>query len=105
MSLKIANNFQPVLGEHFYILDNVSFNPAQTTTGSFTNGNTVTDDRGNAYIIFFGDTDPNNPGGLAARDIGLLTVSVVPEPGAWALLGLGALMLVGFKHHRRRAPR
>ncbi len=100
LSIAIVNNFQPMLGSHFYILDNTSLDPTKTTTGAFSNGGTVTDNRGNVYAIIFGDTDPNKPSGLAGRDIGLVAVSIVPEPTTCALCLTGLISLASM---RRRA--
>ena len=90
-------------GETFYIFDLTS--TAGKVNGTFENagtGGTFTDAAGDVYAINYAATDPADGDGVA-NDVSL-TVLGVPEPGTWAMLGLGlATMMMGRAAARRRA--
>jgi hypothetical protein len=96
-----VNNFTPMLGDTFYILDNTSSDPTKPTIGLFSDGATVTDNFGNVYAINYFASDPNNTTGILGRDISLTFVGV-PEPSSWILLGSGAGVLLFLRCLRRR---
>ncbi len=88
LTLTLAPGTKLAVGETFYVFNLT--NTAGTVTGTFENANpdgTYTDSAGDVYTINYAATDPAD-GDAAMNDVSL-TVFSVPEPGTWAMLGLG----------------
>ncbi len=88
LTLTLAPGTKLAVGETFYVFNLTS--TAGTVTGTFENANpdgTYTDSAGDVYTINYAATDPAD-GDAAMNDVSL-TVLSVPEPGTWAMLGLG----------------
>jgi len=88
LNLGVTNDVVLALGEKFVLFD---FSDSQTISNNFkdrTNGSTFSLGL-NTYEILYNDPDVQ-PGGSTS----FITVTTVPEPSTWALLGLGGLVLL-----------
>ncbi len=93
LTLALGAGTKVAVGETFYVFDLTS--TAGTVTGTFENANpdgTYTDSAGDVYTINYAATDPAD--GDAVKNDVSLTVLSVPEPGTWAMLGLGAVVIM-----------
>ena len=100
LELTLGVGVKPTLGEEFFIVDLLTAGMRVSTT--FENAGaagTFVDDQGNTYAINYNDTPTGGAPGI--DDVSLTVVGLVPEPGTWAMLGLGAVM--GLAAMRRRA--
>ena len=91
LTLNLAAGTKLTVGSTFYIFELTS--TLATVTGTFDNANpdgTYTDSAGDVYAINYGANDPVDED-LAMNDVSL-TVLSVPEPGTWAMFGLGAAL-------------
>ncbi len=96
LNLGVTNDVVLALGEKFVLFD---FSDSQTIGNNFkdrTNGSTFSLGL-NTYEILYNDPDVQ-PGGSTS----FITVTTVPEPSTWALLGVACLALAGRVVRRRR---
>jgi autotransporter-associated beta strand protein len=80
------------LGTTFTILDNTSAGAISGTFANLTNGQIVAIGPNSYQASYFGGTPANN----------LILTAVVPEPSTWAMLVVGAGLLVGAQRLRRK---
>jgi hypothetical protein len=86
----------PTLGEGFDILTNDGTDPI---SGEFSNGQWAYAAFDGTWYRFDIDYAFNADGGLVGNDIRLTSVPV-PEPSTWLLMGLGGLVVAGFRARR-----
>ena len=86
----------PTLGEGFDILTNDGADPI---SGEFSDGQWVSAAFDGTWYRFSIDYAFNADGGLVGNDIRLTSVPV-PEPSTWLLMGLGGLVVAGFRARR-----
>ena len=99
LSVQTTNGFKLTLGQKFFIVDT---NGSPSNPGTFGNAplGVYTDAAGDRFTVNYLDYDPANGDGVF-NDVSLTVLSVVPEPGTWSLLGLGAASLLGTRLRRR----
>ena len=102
LTLTIGAGFTPTLLEKFYLIDLTGTGTVSGTFDGLANPFLVTDSAGNEYAINYNDHDPADTSNLLPNDVSLTAISVVPEPGTWALLGLGIIGLCGLAVRRAR---
>ncbi len=95
LNLSLANGFSPTLGQKFFILVNTV--DTALVSGVFANATAlvVSDNAGNFYLLNYAD---NAGDGLLFNDVSL---TVVPEPSTWFMIGAGMLTLLGVQRARR----
>ena len=100
LRVTLANGLTPTLDESFTLIDQTG---TGTTTGTFANasGGLYTDAAGDTFLVNYAAVAD---GDLVPNDVTLtyLGVNVVPEPGTWACLLLGAAGLGLTLRLRRR---
>ena len=86
LAVTLAGGFTPALNESFTLIDQTG---PGTTTSTFANapGGLYTDAAGNQFTLNYAAVAD---GDGFANDVTLTYVGVVPEPGTWVWLGLGA---------------
>ena len=105
LSVAEVNGFKLAVGQTFLILDDTG---TATTSGAFANtdGGFYTDAAGNTFQL---DYAAVADGDGIGNDVTLTVMSVVtasvPEPGTWALLGVGIVVAGWVSRARRRAAR
>ena len=102
LNVALVNGFSLSVGQTFYVLDRTGTDVS--LTGAFANApsNIYTDALGNRFLVNYAAANPADANGLL-NDVSLTVLPVVPEPGTWTLLGLGAAGLGLLALRRRRA--
>ncbi len=98
LTLTLGSGFEPTPGEKFYLIAYTGSAGISGTFDGLGQGAMVEDSAGNEYVINYLDSTGN---GAPGSDV---SITFVPEPGTWALLGLGAAVTaLGVARRRVRA--
>ena len=102
LSVAEVNGFKLAVGQTFLLLDDTG---TATTSGTFANtnkGDLYTDAAGNTFQVNYA---ANADGDGVYNDVTLTVMSLVPEPGTWALLGVGIVVAGWVNRTCRRVNR
>ena len=95
LALNVASGFALAVRQTFYLFDEPG-SGTLAVAGTFGNapGGIYTDAAGDTFLVDYIANDPAD-GSLLLNDVSVTVLSVVPEPGTWVLVGLGADGLAG----------